>query len=204
MGSVLCGETGMNKDEKLQITKDKLMEATLHLMENMEDPMKVTSREIAQQAQVQPAMINYCFGSRENLIYATFQKEYLAFVQEDEVKEILSSNLKPKEILKRIHFIVARCLVQNYKFTRAITALVLFQRDLGKGSFSYPYVKAHFQGKKTDKECKLIAYELSTMMQIMIYRKDDIRKDFGIDLDDEKELRKYVDMRIELLLGGGK
>ena len=194
----------MNKDEKLQITKDKLMEATLHLMENMEDPMKVTSREIAQQAQVQPAMINYCFGSRENLIYATFQKEYLAFVQEDEVKEILSSDLEPKEILKRIHFIVARCLVQNYKFTRAITALVLFQRDLGKGSFSYPYVKAHFQGKKTDKECKLIAYELSTMMQIMIYRKDDIRKDFGIDLDDEKELRKYVDMRIELLLGGGK
>ena len=121
MGSVLCGETGMNKDEKLQITKDKLMEATLHLMENMEDPMKVTSREIAQKAQVQPAMINYCFGSRENLIYATFQKEYLAFVQEDEVKEILSSNLEPKEILKRIHFIVARCLIQNYKFTRAIT-----------------------------------------------------------------------------------
>ena len=194
----------MNKDEKLQITKDKLMEATLHLMENMEDPMKVTSREIAQQAQVQPAMINYCFGSRENLIYATFQKEYLAFVQEDEVKEIFSSDLEPKDILKRIHFIVARCLVQNYKFTRAITALVLFQRDLGKGSFSYPYVKAHFQGKKTDKECKLIAYELSTMMQIMIYRKDDIRKDFGIDLDDEKELRKYVDMRVDLLLGGGK
>ena len=84
MGSVLCGETGMNKDEKLQITKDKLMEATLHLMENMEDPMKVTSREIAQKAQVQPAMINYCFGSRENLIYATFQKEYLAFVHEDD------------------------------------------------------------------------------------------------------------------------
>ena len=202
MGSVLCEETGMNKDEKLQITKDKLMEATLHLMENMEDPMKVTSREIAQKAQVQPAMINYCFGSRENLIYATFQKEYLAFVQEDEVKEILSSNLEPKEILKRIHFIVARCLIQNYKFTRAITGLVLFQRDLGKGSFSFQYVKAHYQGKKTDKECKLIAYELSTMMQLMIYRKDDIRKDFGIDLEKEKELKKYVDMRVDLLLGG--
>ena len=213
MVSVLCEETGMNKDEKLQITKDKLMEATLpyplyepartlHLMENMEDPMKVTSREIAQKAQVQPAMINYCFGSRENLIYATFQKEYLAFVQEDEVKEILSSKLEPKEILKRIHFIVARCLIQNYKFTRAITGLVLFQRDLGKGSFSFQYIKAHYQGKKTDKECKLIAYELSTMMQLMIYRKDDIRKDFGIDLEKEKELKKYVDMRVDLLLGG--
>ena len=65
----------MNKDEKLLNTKVKLMEATLHLMENREDPMQVTSREIASRAQVQPAMINYCFGSRENLIYETFQKE---------------------------------------------------------------------------------------------------------------------------------
>ncbi len=79
---------------------------------------------------------------------------------------------------------------------------MLFQRDLGKGSFSFQYVKAHYQGKKTDKECKLIAYELSTMMQLMIYRKDDIRKDFGIDLENEKELKKYVDMRVDLLLGG--
>ena len=190
----------MNKDEKLQITKDKLMEATLHLMENMEDPLKVTSREIASRAQVQPAMINYCFGSRENLIYATFQKEYLAFLQEDEVDAALKADLPPKETLKRIHFIVAKCLIQNYKFTQAITGLVLFKRNLGKGSFSYPYVKAHFQGKKTDKECMLIAYELSTMMQLLIYRKDDIRKDFGIDLENEKELKKYVDMRVELLL----
>jgi AcrR family transcriptional regulator len=191
---------GMNKDEKLQITKDNLMEATLHLMENMEDPLKVTSRQIAARAQVQPAMINYCFGSRENLIYATFQKEYLSFLEEDEIKEALNSDLSPKETLKKIHFLVAKCQVRNYKFTKAITGLVLFQRDLGKGSFSFPYVKAHYQGKKTDEECKLIAYELSTMMQLLIYRKDDIRKDFGIDLTDEKVLQKYIDMRVDLLL----
>ena len=40
------------------------------------------------------------------------------------------------------------------------------------------------------------------MMQLMIYRKDDIRNDFGIDLEKEKELKKYVDMRVDLLLGG--
>ena len=192
----------MNKDEKLQLTKDRLIEATLHLMENMEDPLQVTSREIAARAQVQPAMINYCFGSREDLIYATFQKEYLSFLKEDEVAQALDADLPPKEVLKKVHFLVARCLVQNYKFTRAITGLVLFKRDLGKGSFSFPYVKAHYKGKKTDKECALIAYELSTMMQLLIYRKDDIKKDFGIDLENEKELKKYIDMRVDLLLGG--
>ena len=192
----------MQKDVKLGITKEKLIDATFALMEEADDPLNVTSRQIAERAGTKPSMINYCFGSRENLIYATFQKEYLSFLKEDEIKEALDSDLPPKEILKKIHFLVAKCLVLNYKFTKAITGLVLFQRDLGKGSFSYPYVKAHYQGKKTDEECKLIAYELSTMMQLLIYRKDDIRKDFGIDLEDEKVLRKYIDMRVDLLLGG--
>ena len=38
------------------------------------------------------------------------------------------------------------------------------------------------------------------MMQLIVYRKDDIKESFGIDLDDEKELKKYIDMRIDLLL----
>ena len=190
----------MNKDEKLQITKDKLMEATLHLMENMEDPLKVTSREIAARASVQPAMINYCFGSRENLIYQTFQKQYMGFLKDKEIEKLLASDLAPKDLLKKLHFAVAKCLVENPKFTKAITPYVLFNRDLSQESFSFPYVKKHYAGKKTDKECRLIAYEMSSMMQLIVCRKDDIKRDFGIDLTKDKELKKYIDMRIDLLL----
>ncbi|MBO4242216.1 MAG: TetR/AcrR family transcriptional regulator [Clostridiales bacterium] len=190
----------MNKDEKLQLTKDKLLEATLQLMEKMEDPLQVTSREIADKAGTKPSMINYCFGSRENLIYSVFMKEYLGFLNEKKIQELISSDISPKELLKEIHFLVASCLVENYKFTKAITGYVLFKRDLGKESFSFPYVMKHFDGRKTEEECKLIAYELSTMMQIIIYRKDDIKNDFGIDLDDPAELRRFVDMRVDLLM----
>ena len=78
---------------------------------------------------------------------------------------------------------------------------MLFNRDLSQDSFSFAYVKKHYAGRKTDKECKLIAYEMSSMMQLIICRKEDIKKDFGIDLNKEKELKKYIDMRIDLLLG---
>lgn len=191
----------MQKDEKLNITKEKLIDATFSLMEEMEDPFNVTSRQIAERAGTKPSMINYCFGSRENLLYATFQKEYMSFLNETEVASLLASDLPPRELLKKLHFIVAKCLVENPKFTKAITGHVLFNRDLSKESFSFPYVKKHYEGKKTDKECKLIAYELSSMMQLIVYRKDDIKESFGIDLDDEKELKKYIDMRVDLLLG---
>ena len=191
----------MQKEEKLNLTKEKLISATFALMEEADDPMGVTSRQIAARAGVKPSMINYCFGSRENLIYQTFQSQYLSFLNETRIKKLIASDITPKDLLKKLHFTVATCLVENPKFTRAITGYVLFSRDLSKESFSYPYVKKHYAGRKTDKECMLIAYELSAMMQLIIYRKDEIRENFGIDLDKDRELRKYINMRIDLLLG---
>ncbi|MBR3701791.1 MAG: TetR family transcriptional regulator [Clostridiales bacterium] len=190
----------MQKDVKLGITKEKLIDATFALMEEADDPLNVTSRQIAERAGTKPSMINYCFGSRENLIYQTFQKQYLDFLKEEPIAELIASDISPKELLKKLHFIVAKCLVENPKFTKAISPFVLFERDLSKESFSFPYVKKHYAGRKTDRECRLIAYELSSMMQLMICRKDDLKRDFGIDLNNDKELKKYIDMRVDLLL----
>ena len=191
----------MQKDEKLNITKEKLLDATFALMEETDDPLNVTSRQIADRAGTKPSMINYCFGSRENLIYQTFQQQYQKFLKDKDVEKLMASDISPKELLKKLHFIVAKCLIENPKFTKAITPYVLFNRDLSQESFSFAYVKKHYAGRRTDKECRLIAYEMSSMMQLIIFRKEDIKKDFGIDLDKEKELKKYIDMRIDLLLG---
>ena len=190
----------MQKDVKLGITKEKLIDATFALMEEADDPLNVTSRQIAERAGTKPSMINYCFGSRENLIYQTFQKQYMGFLKDKEIEKLLASDLAPKDLLKKLHFAGAKCLVENPKFTKAITPYVLFNRDLSQESFSFPYVKKHYAGKKTDKECRLIAYEMSSMMQLIVCRKDDIKRDFGIDLTKDKELKKYIDMRIDLLL----
>lgn len=190
----------MQKDVKLGITKEKLVDATFALMEDLDDPLNVTSRQIADRAGVKPSMINYCFGSRENLIYQTFQKQYMSFLKDKDVEKLIASDLAPKELLKKLHFVVAKCLVENPKFTKAITGYVLFNRDLSQESFSFPYVKKHYAGKKSDEECRLIAYELSAMMQLIVFRKDDIKASFGINLDNDKELQKYIDMRVDLLL----
>ena len=190
----------MQKDVKLGITKEKLIDATFALMEELDDPLNVTSRQIAERAGTKPSMINYCFGSRENLIYQTFQKQYMSFLKDKDVEELIASDLAPKELLKKLHFAVAKCLVENPKFTKAITGYVLFSRDLSQESFSFPYVKKHYAGRKTDEECRLIAYELSSAMQLIVFRKDDIKASFGIDLDNDKELQKIIDMRVDLLL----
>ena len=173
----------MQKEIKTEITKEKLIASTEKLIDGCDDPFKVTSRQIAEESGMQAAMINYCFGSRDTLI-----------------AKIVDSDLSAKDKLKKLHFLVAKFLIENHKLTRAITNLVVFERDLSEESFSYGYVKQHFNGTKTDKECRLIAYEMSTMMQLIIYRKDDIARDMGIDISKDKQLKHYIDMRIDLLL----
>ena len=149
---------------------------------------------------MQAAMINYCFGSRENLIYEVFHRYYKAALHDANVEKILASNISPKDKLKKLHYLVAKFLIENHKLTKAITNLILFKRDLSEESVSFGFIKEHFRGTKTDAECRLIAYELSTMMQLIIYRKDDFKNDMGIDLEKDRQLKHYIDMRIDLLL----
>ena len=190
----------MQKEVKTEITKEKLIAAAEKLIANCDDPFKVTSRQIAEESGMQAAMINYCFGSRENLIYEVFHRYYKAALHDAHVEKILTSNISPKDKLKKLHYLVARFLIDNHKLTKAITNLVIFGRDLSEESVSYGFVKQHFNGTKTDKECRLIAYEMSTMMQLIIYRKDDFKNDMGIDLEKDRQLKHYIDMRIDLLL----
>lgn len=195
----------MQKEAKTELTRQKLLDAVDALITDSEDPIKVTSRQIAAVSGVQPAMINYCFGSRERLIYEVFLRKYEAALSDAKVQKIVESSLSPKDKLKKLHFVIASFLVKNYSFTQAITSFVLFERDLSKEQFSYGLVKAHYAGKtgkdkKTDTECRMIAYELSTMLQLVLYRYEDIRDHLGLDLEDPKKLRKYIDMRVDLLL----
>ena len=195
----------MQKEAKTELTRQKLIDAVDSLITDSDDPIKVTSRQIAAVSGVQPAMINYCFGSRERLIYEVFVRKYEAALSDAKVQKIVESGLSPKDKLKKLHFVIASFLVKNYSFTKAITSFVLFDRDLSKEQFSYGLVKAHFaekkgKDKKTDTECRMIAYELSTMLQLVLYRYEDIRDHMGLDLEDPGKLRKYIDMRIDLLL----
>ena len=205
MSACTSSEAIMQKEAKTELTRQKLLDAVDSLITDSEDPIKVTSRQIAAVSGVQPAMINYCFGSRERLIYEVFLRKYEAALSDAKVQKIVESSLSPKDKLKKLHFVIASFLVKNYSFTKAITSFVLFERDLSKEQFSYGLVKAHYAGKtgkdkKTDTECRMIAYELSTMLQLVLYRYEDIRDHLGLDLEDPKKLRKYIDMRIDLLL----
>lgn len=191
----------MEKKKKLNITKEKLINAAAELICEGADGSDATSRAIAKRAGVQLSMINYCFGSREALLYEVFSRNRQKYIKSLKIEQILRSEIPPKEKLRKMHYIVAEFLIKEYKITRAVMGYVLLHRDLSREQSSLPFVKAHFAGRKTEQECRIIAYELSSMLQLIIYRLDDFRELTGMDLRDKKQLHRLIDMRIDTLLG---
>ena len=73
-------------------------------------------------------------------------------------------------------------------------------RDLSQKQSSLPLVMAHYSGRKSEEECKLISYELSSTMQLAINRYEDIKILSGFDLTNIEELHRFIDIQFDLFL----
>jgi len=191
----------MKKSEKTEQTKEKLMRATFELMQELDSPLEVTSRAIAQRANIQAAMINYCFGSREALIFKVFQTMSLEhFEPSRQLNEIVQQDLSAKDKLKEVYFCVLKYLMLNEKFALAITKYVLLNRDLTMDLHSFQFVYEHYKEQKSEQECKLIAYELTSIFQLIIYRHKDLGVFCGLNLETDDELKIFISKQVDLFL----
>lgn len=186
----------------IETTKEAILNAAEKLMTECSDPSEVTSRAITKEAGVNLAMINYCFGSREALLFEVFSRlQQEGMKQNPEFHTILQSEIPPKEKLIKLHFEAMKMMLKYSKYVKAITKFALLNRSISASRGSLPFIQAHFGDKKTEKECRLIAYEISGIHELAMLRQEEIKAACGIDLTDENVLLKYVTDHINMYLG---
>ncbi|MGN0553620.1 MAG: TetR/AcrR family transcriptional regulator [Oscillospiraceae bacterium] len=186
----------------IEATKEALLNAAEKLMTECDDPSEVTSRSITKEAGVNLAMINYCFGSREALLFEVFNKlQNEARQQNPEFDKIAESEISPKEKLIMLHFEVMKMMLGHNKYVKAITKYVLLNRSISANRGSLPFIQAHFGGRKTESQCRLIAYEISSIHELAILKQEELKAVCGTDLSDEKVLLEYVTEHINMFLG---
>jgi Transcriptional regulator len=180
-------------------TKDQLIAATRQLLLSAEAPEKITARQISQAANVNLAMINYCFGSKDELLKTVIDgiiaSEFTPFAAADH-----SQN--PKEELKNLLYHMSEVTIKYEPITRLSVPYVLLNAPIEIPVDVLPYIREHFKGTRDEKFCKVIAYELVCFLQIIFYRAGDFHKYAGVDVYREAELRELIDSQLDLLLGG--
>jgi len=179
-------------------TRKRILDATKNLLITLDDPGTITARQIAAKAEVNLAMINYCFQSKEKLLKVATDE-----IITNEFSKMAMERTEPsaKERLKMLLFNISEITLQFEKITRLSVPYLVFEAPIELPILILPYVKEHFGEKAEESRCRMISFELVTVLQIILYRKNDFSMFAGVPLKTSEDFRAFIDRQVSLLLG---
>lgn len=180
-------------------TKNKLVETTKKLLLSDKNPQKITARQISSEANVNLAMINYCFCSKDELL-----KIAIDSIIASEFKQYATTDnsQSPKENLKNLLYHICEVTIKYANIARLSVPYVLLDAPIEIPVEILPYIKEHFHDTKDEKHCKILAYEIVCFLQIVFYRAKDFQKYSGVNINNAVELKELIDNQVDTLLGG--
>lgn len=180
-------------------TQNRLVEATKKLLLSAKIPQKITTRQISSEANVNLAMINYCFRSKDELL-----KVAIDSIIASEFKQYATADHchNPKENLKNLLYHICEVTIKYANIARLSVPYVLLDAPIEIPIEILPYIKEHFHGTKDEKHCKILAYEIVCFLQVVFYRAKDFQNYSGVNIYSAIELKELIDNQVDMLLGG--
>lgn len=183
------------KDEN---QKAALLKATKRLLEEAEQPEKVTSRQIASRAGVNLAMINYYYGSKEALTSQAVSE--ILDVSAGIFQTPGNPSESPKERLRHILREICKTVVKYQRYTKLYVPHLLLEDEITLPQLILPEIRDHFGTRRSETECRIIAYEMISFLQLVFYRTDAFMRYTGMDLTKEGTTIELIDWELELFL----
>lgn len=183
------------KDEN---QKAALLKATIGLLEEAEQPEKVTSRQIASRAGVNLAMINYYYGSKEALTSQAVSE--ILDVSAGIFQSPGNPSESSKERLRHILIEICHIVVKYQRYTKLYVPHLLLKDEITLPQLILPEIRDHFGTRRSETECRMIAYEMVSFLQLVFYRTDAFMRYTGIDLTKEGTAIELIDWELELFL----
>lgn len=178
--------------------KKQLISATMKLLRDVSDTNKITARQIAAEAGVNLAMINYYFVSKDALISLAVDK--LIANRAVELEKIKEKNIAAKQKLIEFLQTMSDITVEFSQYTKTTIPYVLLEKEIEEPYHILPMIKECLGDSHSETECRLIAYQLTTFTQIAFVRSDDFRKYAGLDIMNTKERNALFEMMVNILI----
>lgn len=178
--------------------KEQLIDATVRLLNNGENANKLTARNIVAEAKVNLSLINYYFNSKDALINCAVGK-----ILEDKAEELIvirEKDIPAKDKLREFLVKISDILYKYEDIVKPSVPYILLQGHFEQTYQILPLIKECFSGKKSETECRMIACQMVTFMQVVFYRSEEFMKYSGVDISVEKQRNWLIDMQLNLLI----
>lgn len=178
--------------------KEQLLNATITLLTENCNASKITARQIATKAEANLAMINYYFASKDALISAAVDQ--MIANQAVELEAIKEKDIPAKQKLLEFLLKMSDITVEYAQYTKSTVPYVLLEKEIEEPYLILPMVKECYGDKRSETECRMIAYQLITFSQIAFYRSNDFKKYSGLDIMKSKDRKELFNTLMNILM----
>ncbi|MCC0635793.1 MULTISPECIES: TetR/AcrR family transcriptional regulator [unclassified Clostridioides] len=187
---------------KIDSKKEQLINTTVQLLTSNRDISSITAREIIAKANVNLAMINYYFKSKEALINTAIKRILKCHMDEYKTTHD-KQNLTPKQELKEMLMTFCDVIILYSQFIEISVPYILVQEDIIYPFEILPLIRAHYKNhdnNKTEEDYKVIAYQITSFIQLVLLRSNAFLRYSGIDIMDAEKRSALIDSQLELFL----
>lgn len=186
-------------DETRGTPKERILAATAALLAEVDDPERITIRQIADRAGVGIGLINYHFQNKDNLL----NEAVIGIVGDVAASWYESSghpDLDPVTRLRNLLKESARVVIQYPKFGRISIQYDLLQGEMQTPTLILPLLREIFGPAKSETELRLIAFQIITFTQVAFLRAGRFRQFSGIDLFNDSQRDSAIDMVLDIFI----
>lgn len=175
------------------------MQAAIDLLMETDDPETITVRQVANKAGVGIGSINYHFHSKDNLLNeAVIQMIGDQAARWYEPFEVTASD--PVKRLKMLLKDTASTAYRYEKLSRIAISHALLKGGMEPAQLLLPILREIYGKTKEERELRLIAFQLITTSQVMFLRDSAFRLYSGINVFDEKQRNKVIEIIVDSLI----
>lgn len=180
------------------VSKERIMDTMVKLMMERKDINKITTRQIAELANVNSALINYYYQSKENLVFKAVE-----ICMDNIAKELFvndKQNENPIDKLKNMIKKFSSFAFNNYYLSEIAIANEIRHGSITTNSMFLPLLKEIFKKNKTEMELKMIALQIITPMQVLFLNANEYKVYLAKDLYNEQIRNELLDQMIDNIL----
>ena len=192
----------IEKDRELVTTldpKERILTATIDILNEEASPEKITVRQIAERAGVSIGAINYHFQSKDNLLNEAVGR-IIGDVAASWYQPFQPLDVDPLTRLRKLFKESAKIIVRYPKFVELTFSHALLHDDFGVPMLIVPLLREILGPNRSELELRLLAFELVVSMQVAVLRSEAFRRYSGIDLHDEVQREAALDILIDNIM----
>jgi AcrR family transcriptional regulator len=175
--------------------KRQIIHKTVELLSTMEDSDEITTRSIAEHAGINPAMVNYYFGSKDNLL-----KNAIALMGGDTFAEAPLDRSGTRKAM--FDHLVRMCEVSiqfsRYGFSKDAAAL---SKDALEASAKIIELKGLHGSYASHDDDAVAIFKIVSFLLLASENPEKFEKHSGIDIRVKSQLRVLVSKQLDMLLG---